>query len=612
MSKSFNRDTSGDESRGPEGDATIERELENLLKNKATDYQAWQKLKVKYGNNPDLMQKILEAYKHKLQKIYKKARKFKELMFDKYSRMGLSYGEMVKKAMKYKRKYKFTDEEFDMFTLLALTDKSNAYATEISTTKMAKTLGYDAFLAASSKLDVPANELSVVEEIVTKYGETKALHAQVLLQSLTYQDCAPEALMGVFDEKKHNVYAHIHPIVAALFIPRIRLLDEQMLMANIGYIVHSKTKEMPVNTLPDFNLYWALVTDPNDAACTTMADPITDLKHRFNLQVQLWEAVLNLRQGKYYYDKTDGLIRFMSAIERCKNVIHDAPDLTYVKDEGTILRRLLSAFSLYPTFVSINRIWGMPGTIQTGLPQPMLGQFGYPQSPYEASGMGNVTRVPMITMRLPFTAATGQNAVSLEEALTQPQWFVENKTVVPKSMTIIHSNDVLFFYVGRRYQTINLAKMASPYNFTSLPMTVSGFESLNNFNVNAPRQMTISNELFQLRSVVLVEQATSHDGRPLIVGSSSMIISPVDPVTGTWDETIFKYDPVAPGYPYKDPTTGMYTRERPITLVPSESPFNGQGMSFERKVRCAGTIFLYAKLLSADCIPIAIQTQTTC
>ncbi len=596
----FNRDTKEDE-RGSQKDSSIEREIESLLKSKATDYQAWQKLKAKYGNNPELMQKILEAYKDKLQKIYKKARKFKDLMFDKYVRLGLSYGEMVKKAMKYKRKYRFSDEEFDMFTLLALTDKGSKYATEISTTRMAKTLGYDAFLAASSKLDVPANELSVVEEIVAKYGETKALHAQVLLQSLTYQDCAPEALMGDFDEKKMNPYAYIHPIVAALFLPRVRLLDEQMLMSNIGYIVHCKTKEQPVNTLPDFNLYWAMVTDPNDMACTSV-DPITDLKNRFNLQTQLWQAVLNLRQGKYYYEKTDGLVQFMSAIERCKNIIHDAPDLTYVKDEGTILRRLLSAFSLYPTFVSINRLWGLLGGTQ----------FGFPQSPYEASGIGNITRVPMITLRLPLNVSGGATAVSLEEALSQPQWFVENKVIVPKSMQIIHSSDVLFFYVGRRYQTINLARIATPYNLTNLPMTVSGWESLNEHPVNAPRTMTIMNEIYELRSVVLVEKSLSHDGKPLIVGSSAMVVSPVNPVAGVFEETCFLYDPQMSGFPYKDPVTGTFKREKPIKLVPSETPFASvDGVSsFSSRARCRGTVFLYVKLSAAPCeVPVA---QSTC
>ena len=585
--KTFNRDTRGDDHKSYQKDGNISREVDELVKAQATDYQAWQKLKAKYGNNPELMEKILEAYKEKLQRIYKKAKKFKQVLYDRYAGLNLPYGEILKKAKKYQRKYKFTDEEFDMFIILSMTDKSLKYSSSIPSTKMAKTLGYDAFLAASSKLNVKAEEQSIVEEIINRYGETKPLHAQILLQSLTYQDCAPEALSGEFDAKKHNPYSYVHPVVAALFIPRIKCLDEQMLMANIGYIVNCKAHEQPIMTAPDFKLYWDMIYDPNDVACTIVTNAVMDLKNRFILQTQLWDAVMNLRQGRYYLEK-DGLVKFMQALENCRNVIHDAPDLTYVKDEGTILRRLLSAFSMYPTYVSINRLWGL-----------LIGtQYGYPSSPLEATGFSNITRVPMITLRLPLMNITNNSrAVSLEEALTQPQWFVENKVIVPKSLQIIHSNDVLFFYVGRRYQTINIARMAVPYNFTHLPMTVTGWESLNPHPVNAPKQMTIMNDTYELRSVVLVEKTNVRGGRDMIVGSSALIISQRNPSTNVYDETCFMYDPQGAGLMYND-NAGGYTREKPIKLVPSMLPFYPQSgiESFDQKASTRGTIFMYQKV----------------
>jgi len=335
--KQFNRDTNGDNYKNSQKDGNIDREVNELLKTQATDYQAWQKLKGKYGNNSELSEKILEAYKEKLQRIYKKAKKFKQVIYDRYSGLHLPYGEMLKKAKKYQRKYKFTDDEFDMFIILSMTDKTVKYSTTVPSTKMAKTLGYDAFLAASSKLNVKADEQTFVEEIINRYGETKPLHAQVLLQSMTYRDCAPEALSGEFDPKKNNAYSYVHPVVGALFFPRIKCLDEQMLMANIGYIVQCKAKEQPIMTAPDFKLYWDMISDPNDLACT-LNNAVVDLKHRFFLQTQLWDAVINLRQGKYYLEPGN-LNKFMQALENCRNVIHDAPDLTYVKDEGTILRR---------------------------------------------------------------------------------------------------------------------------------------------------------------------------------------------------------------------------------------------------------------------------------
>lgn len=584
----FNRDTRGDEQKSHQKDSNIGREVEHLIKMQATDYQAWQKLKTKYGNNPELMEKIMDAYKEKLQKIYIKAKKFKQLIYDRYAPMNLSYAEMLKKAKKYQRKYKFTDEEFDMFVILAMTDKPSKYIPSVPTSKLSKTLGYDSVMALGSKLDVKADEEAIVEEIVNRWGETKPMHAQVLLQSLTYQDCAPEALSGDFDPKRHNAYSYIHPVVAALFLPKIQLLDERMLMANIGYIVQRKRLGEQIQTLPDFKLYWDMVSDPNDAACTLPNNnAIADLRNRFFLQVQLWNAVLNLRQGKYYYADTMALVQFMRALEQCKNVIHDAPDLTYVKDEGTILRRILSAFSLYPTYVSVNRLTGL-----------LIGtQSGYPASPSEAAGFSNITRVPMITLRLPLNVTGGAIApLSLETALTQPQLFVENKIIVPTSLQIIHSNDVLFFYVGRRYQSINIARMAPPFNFTNLPMSVSGLESLNCHPVYAPRSMNIMNDVYELRSVVLIEKTTSPDGRDLIVGSSALVVLPRDIAADRFEENCFLYDPQGPGSMY-EANTGKFAREKPIKLVPSQPTFAGSEIeSFDQKASTRGTIFMYQKV----------------
>lgn len=582
--KTFNRDTrSGDDSKSRQGDGSVDREVTELLKTQATDYQAYQKLKAKYPNNNDLVEKVMENYKDALQRIYKKAKKFKQVLYDRYAGLNLSMGEMLRKAKKYQRKYKFSDAEFDMFTILALTDKTSKYAASVPTTKIAKALGYDAFVASSTKLNVKPDEQAIVEEIVNKYGETKPLHAQVLLQSLTYQDCAPEALMGQYDQKKHNVYNHVHPIIAALFFPKVDILEQTMLMANMGYIVQRKATEQPIATYPDFHLYWNMVTDPNDGACT-ISNAIVDIRNRFYLQTQLWDSVLQLRQGRYYYEQGCSVLKFMTALEQCRNIIHDAPDLTYVKDEGTILRRLLSAFSLYPTFVSINRLWGLlVGT-----------QFGYPSSPYDASGFGNVTRVPMITLRLPLNISGGGQAVSLRDALSQPQWFVENKTIVPKSLQIIHSTEVLFFYVGRRYQTLNIARLGIPCSFSNLPMTITGWESLNTYPVDVPKDMTIMQDLYELRSVVLVEKAQAY-GRELIVGSSAMVRLKAD--AGRIDDLCIHYDPQRSGMAINDPQTQTFQRDAPVTVVPTSPSFGASTVeSFDERACKRGTIFMYQKV----------------
>lgn len=596
----FTRDSSEDE-HVPKGN--VDKEVVELMKSKATDYEAWRQLQAKYGSkNQELVDNVMVEYKRKLNYIYRKVKKFKNLLMDRYNTLNLTKAELLAKATKYVRKYKLSGEEFDMFMILLNTDTSNkyAYGAQIPLSNMARTLGYDDFLAKTSTLSVKPDEQSIIEEIVNLYGATKPLHAQIVVQSLTYEDCGPEALVGTFDAMKHNAYSHISPVLFALFAPKFKSFDERMLMANIGYIVSCKSKSQRIQTLPDFNLYWSMISDPNDTACHEI-NAVQDLKNRFLLQTQIWDAVMNLRQGKYYYADAQGLAKFMHALENCRNIIHDAPDLTYIKDEGTILRRILSTFSLYPTYVSVNRMMGL----LTGT------QFGFPSTPMEASGFSNITRIPMVTLRLPLKTNTNAvgNVVSLEDALVQPQWFVENKVIIPKSLQIIHSNDCLIFYVGRRYQTVNIARLAMPYNFTNLPMTISGIESLNTYPVNAPRFMDIVNDRYMLRSVVAVETA-SVGGKDIIVGSSTMVLRPKDILRGHYDEICYWYNPMGVAVPHTNPSnphvgqgplplpnTNMYARNGPITVLPTETPFNPRPdlESFEQKAMTKGTIFVYKK-----------------
>ena len=60
------------------------------------------------------------------------------------------------------------------------------------------------------------------------HGQTKTLHQQVILQSLTYSDCGPEALLGTYDHKKDNSFSFIHPVLALLFLPRIKFIDHSL------------------------------------------------------------------------------------------------------------------------------------------------------------------------------------------------------------------------------------------------------------------------------------------------------------------------------------------------------------------------------------------------
>lgn len=591
---SYTRNTKGEDfgtrhKSEKERDPAVAKEVRNLFKEGVTDYTVLNKLRAKHKDQ-EVADAIFDAYKEKLSYIMKKARKFKQVMLDRYGPRNLPFNELMKKAKKYQQKLKLNDDEFNMFVTLVYSEKSAQQDPMMSlpTTKMSKALGHGQTLpSASDKLTVGPDEVKYVQEILRMYGDTKTLHSQVVLQSLTYRDCSPEALTGKLsitgDHKlgeKYNYYSYVHPVVAALFLPRVNLLDEHMLISNIGYIVKCKYEGKMIMTKPDFEVYYDLIRDPNDNACS-MDSAIKDLRNRYFLQTKLWDCVFNLRQGKYYNDR---LSDFLTAIDNCRNNIYDAPDLTYIKDEGAILRRLLAAFSIRPTIVSTNRLWSMLGTN----PQ------GPSSNPLSAAGFANVTTVPMITLRLPFAVSgmEGTKAVDIEEALSQPQWFVENKMIVPKAQQIIHSRDVLFFYVGRRFQSINISKLNTPYNFNVLPMTVAGWEQLNDMTVNFRDNITVLNEEYVLRSVVLIEASPTR--RNLIVGSSAAIVVTPDPEAGRHDTSYLLYDPQGAGEMFKA-SNDEYVRNDPITYIPGHATLHGSGDSFHSRAACRGTIFMYQK-----------------
>ena len=580
------RNTKGDDFKGHR-DPKVAEELKKLFRSGVSDRVALQKLRSKYKDD-DMVHAIFDAYKERQEVVLRKAKKFKQLIFDRYAPLNLSFEEMLKKAKKYQKKYRLSDDEFHYFVTLSLTDKAISPSMQLQrlpNTPLAKTLGYDLEACVADRLKVKDSEIAIVQEILRLYGETKGLHAQVVLQALEYRDCAPEAITGKYNKEKHNVYAYVHPVLAALFLPKFKLLDDHLLIANIGYIIQCKYEGKQIMTKPDYELYWDLITDPNEHACTRPTDdsPIKDLRNRYLLQTKVWESVLNLRQGRYYNDSPND---FLLAIDNCKSNIYDSPDLAYVKDEGAIIRRLLAAFALRPTMVTTTRLYGVMSGEAHG--------FSAAHHQLSAAGISQITSVPMVTLRLPLDITKTTTAISLEDSLTQPQWFVENKMIIPKAQSIIHSRDILVFYVGRRYKTVNITKVNTPCNFNNLPMTVAGWEAVNDRPVFFQQSMPVRNDVFRLRSVVMVESSTSN--KNLIVGSTTGIIIPRDIRNNVYEETFLLYDPQSASEQFRTPA-GTYTANDPITCIPGVTPFNSVGNveSFAQRASTRGTIFIYQK-----------------
>merc|ERR1711988_943399 len=85
-----------------------------------------------------------------------------------------------------------------------------------------------------------------------------------------------------------------------------------------------------------------------------------DLLKRIKVQEMLRRTVWQMRGSQFYECNTSGLI---SALDNCALSPSDSPHLLYVRDEGTMLRRLLHCFSFRPTHVTTRPIFAMTGMV---------------------------------------------------------------------------------------------------------------------------------------------------------------------------------------------------------------------------------------------------------
>ena len=494
----------------------IEKEANKLLRrnleNKKSTDVLLSELRSKYKDE-DIVENIRSKYVEKLRKVRKIAEKIYEKLVSKYP--NLSIKEYINKVAEYKKKYNFDDSEMQSILQILFRNKQviqNSEFLEIGQNEMGRALGFQ--MATSnygSKMEVRPDEMEQLQSILQLNAATKELHNRIILQSLIYKDVAINAIVGTFDKQKINIFSYVHPVIAALFLPKIPFIESHMLLASISNIVQKRYEGTHLDTQPDYELYYDISTDPSEVACNVdynyilngKTKPINDLLARVNVQVKLWEAVLNLRQGKYY---TNDLSSFIGAIDTCRNSVFDAADFAYVKDEGTILRKLFSAFSIRPIIVCTAPVMG----ISTNT------------SPLSNLATTHITTIPMISYRISPMDNNLRKSYNLSHALYQRQLYIHKRQLTVKTQNVMYCRDILVFYVHRRFQTVNLGKLAKPYEVLRLPVTVNAIEKIHRAKVDFSYSLNIGDiQRFDIKSVVVVELAP-HDSQ-MIIGCSSLI-----------------------------------------------------------------------------------------
>ncbi len=422
------------------------------LKNKNEFSSALLSLRQRYNNDEDLVNKIQEVFTQRHASIVKAAKKFAAAVRVKYSQQNVPFHYLLTKARAHAKKHHLSEAEFSEFQRIYEQELSGVGSSEVisGVTSLMKVLG-NVNSGADSYFHVDENDYKNLQEILKVHDASKLLHSQVLLQALQYSAFDAEATNGQFNKQFMDKVDFVHPVIAALFLPKLKYVEQQFLFSNIAGIVKSRYNRTPITTLPDYELFYNLVTDPNDVVCDTRT-PVGDLLARCNLQHHLWKSVLHLRNGQYFHPS---LREFLTSVDVCRLNKHDNPELIYGRHDGTIIKRLFSAFSFRPTTVS---------TV------PIQQLFMY--NPYAQVLRPTVTSIPMINVRI-----TTSGPSNLKDALTQSQKYIEGNIITDRMTNVMYSREIIVFYIDRRLFRYNMVQ--TPVNVLRLPTSVAGFERIN-------------------------------------------------------------------------------------------------------------------------------------
>ncbi len=569
----------------PSGNEDIDKEVANIFKKnkQRSSYQLMEELRHKYKDE-EIVDSIMKKYFDKMKRVRKLAEKIRERLMAKHP--NLSKQAYIQKITEYKKKYDFDDSEMQVIINLIFMDKSALTGPELwepAVTEMGKSLGFmPSSYHMAAKAKVSRDDLDSFNTIRTLAATYKELHSQVTLQSIVYTDCSNMAQLQKVDRSKVNIFSFVHPVVAALFLPKFKLLDEHMLLASIATIVDIRAEGFELRTQPEYELYWDIATDPSENACSiTKTKPFHDLLLRVNIQIKLWESVLSLRQGKFYHND---LTSFILAIDQCKASIFDAADLAYVKDEGTILRKLFAAFSLRPTIILAMPVYGISQSVSN---VPTL-------------ATSHITTVPMITFRIPLNiVGKATRTINLQDALSQRQIFIHHKQLMVKTTQVLYSREILVFYVHRRFQTLNWSRLTRPYEIATLPITMSQFERIQEEPIDFDMNIKTSSQEFNLKSVVAVETAQTSAGgsSKMIIGCSALVVCGMDCPDGTRSpiaQAIQSATPEAQAYALQYKPLDMNNCVPTAEEYQSVNPISGLGVpDLVAIARTHGTIFIY-------------------
>jgi hypothetical protein len=268
----------------------------------------------------------------------------------------------------------------------------------------------------------------------------------------------------------------------------------------------------------------------------------------------------------------------MTSVDVCRLNKYDNPDLVYGRHDGTILKRLFSAFSFRPTVVAT---------------LPVASLFAY--NPYSQNIRPTVTSIPMINIRL---SSFGQQAAaaaataglvgaraptnSLTAALSQTNQFLEGNSVVNRHTSVMFSREILVFYIDRRSYVYTTGTTLT--NLARLPTSIAGFERINDIpiqfeDVISTSQDPNSDQYAFISAVVADVNDTINpaEGGNYVIGSSALVLQSDGVGSRVWH--------------YTPATCISRNSDRPIITIDEEDI--GQVMGYRSLLTKRSTILIY-------------------
>lgn len=564
--------------------------------------QIYNMLKLKNLSDKEI-ETTVEKIKEVRENIRKVVRRFLGKINQSYGHLDIP--ELIKKGMKHAEKYKLTPAQRKVFIAHVLKGdiyNEYTYQNEVRYSPMAKFLGFDFVTNQTIKID--PKDHSKLNELHALYDETKHIHADIKTNIANYRDCAPEAITGQYDKRKHNVSVSIHPVFAALFFPKIEYLERRMLTTNIARMVlsraqaylknfnfHQESNISSVELDAEFELAHDIAYDPNALEYFKDDTPMNNIIKRYRAQIELYLTVLNLRQGRYYstgYAENDGISGLIRVLNSYDWTFFDSPELFNVQDEGTVLRKLLAIFSCRPTFTQLSSFssrYGMGHTNITNLAKTVF------------------VNIPIVNIKLPIDLVGNQaHAISLARALTQTDYFIEHKIVVPKNKSVIYSNEVAFFYANRRYPSANFNNTNMCMRYQALPISFVNQTTINKTTILFDNRFRIGRDWFDLRSVIMLQRPPIN-GVEIATGCSAAIVvdsnSPSNLYQGTGTPIYIHYNPSIASIQYLDGNQphgqSQFIANTPVSFI-DEITSDPSRIGFRTEAKERGTIFFYVKV----------------